>query len=184
MSPASEIVLDLRATHERDPEHDGDLIHLGFVTVGGEKGELIYVGRDASMRSDRGIIPLEKEPYNLALSERVDELAGAVWGDDWSRALAELAGINRRTTSRDRIRKYGLPPALLYGLVKLSERHDAREISAVARAVARYWDVHKDMPLDEPLIGLLDLLRDFRGINAFGYWTKLSDVEDLLGTPD
>ncbi|KQO50376.1 hypothetical protein [Methylobacterium sp. Leaf85] len=186
MSPASEIVLDLRATHarEQDPAGDGETINLGFVTVGGEKGELIYVGRDACMRSDRGIVPLEKEPYNLALAERVDELAGAVWGDDWSRALAELAGINRRTTARDRIRKFGLPPALLYGLVKLSERHDAREISAVARAVARYWDVHRDMPLDEPLIGLLDLLRDFRGINAFGYWTKLSDVEDLLGTPD
>ena len=62
MSPASEIVLDLRATHERDPEHDGDLIHLGFVTVGGEKGELIYVGRDASMRSDRGSSPSKRSP--------------------------------------------------------------------------------------------------------------------------
>ncbi|TXN33504.1 hypothetical protein [Methylobacterium sp. WL19] len=180
MLAPSHIHLHLRACPRRPEEVAHQVIHLGDVTVGPETGDLLYVGRDACMRGPHGVVPLDREAYNLALAERVDELAGAVWGDDWSRALAELAGINRRTTARDRIRKYGLPPALLYGLVKLSEREDAREISAVARAVARYWDVHQRAPADAPLRGMIELLHDFRGQDAFRHWQPDYDVSPSL----
>ena len=176
-----EITLDLGRVVRRH-EGGGDVVVtlLGTVSVGGVSGDLVYFGRDACMRTDHGVVPLDKEVYNPALAEQVDRLAGAIWGDDWSRVLAELAGINRRTTARDRIRKFGLPPGLLMGLIKLSRRDDAREVAGVARAVARYWDVHKKAPPEAPLKGMIELLRDFRGYDEFLEWMNVLRGDDPI----
>lgn len=168
-----EITLELFSS---DRDREGDLLRLGKVSVDGAGGELVYVGRVAHMLSDAGLAPLPKEAFNAVLADEVDRIAGLIWGDDWSRALAELAGINRRTTARDRVKKFGLPPDLVRGLVRLSERDDAREVAGIARAVARYWDTHAAAPPEQAMDGMMRVIGDFRGPGHFDRW-----LDGLMG---
>jgi hypothetical protein len=47
------------------------------------------------------------------LVEAVDEAATAVLGPEWVTSLARLSQLNRRSTSKDRIAKFGLPEYVL-----------------------------------------------------------------------
>lgn len=159
----SEIRLELQSRwpHGRDDEHLG----LGRVWIDGREGELVYVGREPHVEGPDGLVPLPREAYGVALVEALDRIAGAVWGDDWSSAVAELSGMNRRSTARDRVRKQGLPPRVLLAVVTLAERPDAREMSGIVRAAARYIDVHHT-PGQRALDHARDMLSLCRGLGA------------------
>ncbi|CAO4181414.1 hypothetical protein EEDFHM_03917 [Methylorubrum populi] len=135
----SEIRLILKAPPRRE---DGPL-RLGRVLLDGREGELVYVGREPHLQDADGLAPLPREAYGVALVEALDELAGGIWGDDWSTAVAELSGMNRRSTARDRVRKHGLPPGVLDVVVRIAGRRDAREFAAIVRATARHVDAHR-----------------------------------------
>ncbi|GJD65783.1 hypothetical protein [Methylobacterium frigidaeris] len=160
MTPA--VRLELVATWE--PE-DGDL-RLGRAWLDGREGDLVYVGREPYLEGPDGRIPIPREAYGAALVEALDALAGEVWGDDWSSAVAELTGINRRSTARDRVRKHGLPPFALAAVVRIAQRPDAREFAAVVRATARYLDVHRYVAAPAIFDGATRALVQLRGLRV------------------
>lgn len=55
-----------------------------------------------------------------AYVEAVDRAASAVFGSDWVTPLARLMQINRRSTAKDRIAKFGLPEYILLFLANAS----------------------------------------------------------------
>ncbi|MCJ2046342.1 hypothetical protein MKK58_17645 [Methylobacterium sp. J-078] len=55
-----------------------------------------------------------------AYVEAVDRAASEVFGSDWVTPLARLMQINKRSTAKDRIAKFGLPNYVLQFLAKAS----------------------------------------------------------------
>lgn len=70
---------------------------------------LAYVARAPFV----GTAPVEPDTIAVALAEAVDVAAARVFGSEWSSDLARVTGLNRRTVTRDRIEKYGLPAFVL-----------------------------------------------------------------------
>ncbi|MDE4912281.1 hypothetical protein PQI07_16490 [Methylobacterium sp. 092160098-2] len=141
-------------------------IRLGRAWVDGREGELVYVGREPHLDGPDGRIPIPREAYGIALVEALDTLAGGVWGDDWSSAVADLTGMNRRSTARDRVRKQGLPPNALAAVVRIARRHDAREFAALVRAAARYLDAQRAVGADSLFTDATTALVELRGLRA------------------
>jgi len=82
----------------------------GAVCVGTADGEpLTYRGRDLLV-NDR---PVTMADVGEDLVNAVDRAATRVLGSEWVTSLARLAQVNRRTTSKDRIAKFGLPDYVL-----------------------------------------------------------------------
>lgn len=82
----------------------------GSVCVGTADGEpLSYRGRDLHV-GDRLVSMAE---IGEDLVDAVDRAATRVLGSEWVTSLARLAQVNRRTTSKDRIAKFGLPDYVL-----------------------------------------------------------------------
>jgi hypothetical protein len=63
-----------------------------------------------------------------ALVEAVDEAATAVLGPEWVTNLARLSQLNRRSTSKDRIAKSGLPEYVLVWLGRAADSDFPRAI--------------------------------------------------------
>ncbi|KZB97769.1 hypothetical protein AU375_06099 [Methylobacterium radiotolerans] len=154
--------LELAAPSMPEP---GDL-RLGRVWLDGREGELVYVGREPHLEGPDGRVPIPRDAYGVALVEALDALAGRVWGDDWSSAVAELTGMNRRSTARDRVRKQGLPPNALSGVVRIAQRHDAREFAALVRAAARYLDAQRTIGATALFTDATSALVELRGLRA------------------
>lgn len=60
-----------------------------------------------------GDVAISQEALGEDLVEAVDDAATQVLGHEWVTSLARLMQINRRSTSRDRIAKFGLPEYVL-----------------------------------------------------------------------
>lgn len=154
--------LELAAPSMPEP---GDL-RLGRVWLDGREGELVYVGRDPHIEGPGGRSPIPRDAYGIALVEALDALAGQVWGDDWSSAVADLTGMNRRSTARDRVRKQGLPPNALAAIVRIAQRHDAKEFAALVRAAARYLDANRAIGAAALFTDATGALLELRGLGA------------------
>lgn len=148
----------------RIPE-PGDL-RLGRVWLDGREGELVYVGREPHLEGPDGRVPIPRDAYGVALVEALDTLAGRVWGDDWSSAVADLTGMNRRSTARDRVRKQGLAPNALAAVVRIAQRPDAREFAALVRAAARYLDANRAVGAAALFTDATGALVELRGLRA------------------
>lgn len=158
----SPVRLELAAPSIPEP---GDL-RLGRVWLDGREGELVYVGREPHLEEPDGRVPIPRDAYGIALVEALDVLAGRVWGDDWSSAVADLTGMNRRSTARDRVRKQGLPPNALAAVVRIAQRHDAREFAALVRAAARYLDANRAIGATSLFTDATSALVELRGLAA------------------
>lgn len=149
-----------------EPAHGAGDIPLGRVHSQRRSGDLFYAGRQPYARWDGVSEPedLDKGAVTEAVADALEEVAAKIWGDDWSRALAEIAGINRRTTARDRIRKYGLPANVVLAVVNLAARDDAPELANLVRALTRYWEAHPDSALGGRAFNEAEaVLKEFRG---------------------
>jgi hypothetical protein len=78
--------------------------------VGLADGEVLaYVGRTPHI----GGCPCRQADIAPALAIAVSEAASQVWGGEWTLDLSRVTGLNRRTVTKDRIEKYGLPSWVL-----------------------------------------------------------------------
>lgn len=68
------------------------------------------------------------EELGEALVEAVDEAATKVLGPEWVTSLARISQLNRRSTSKDRIAKSGLPEYVLVWLGKAADSDFPRAI--------------------------------------------------------
>lgn len=168
------MIIAIQRIHLQPEPYDLDLsrlrndpkpIYIGEIEgPEGQRASLAYV-----VRTPFAVIPgvepihLDRADVTPPLAEAVDELAMGIWGEDWSRALADIAGLNHRTTARDRVRKFGLPPRVIRALVLLAQREDARELALVLRAVGKYLTVHQVKQASSITIDLMELVYEFRG---------------------
>lgn len=71
---------------------------------------------------------LAHEAIGEDLVEAVDDAATRVLGHEWVTSLARLMQINRRSTSKDRIAKFGLPEYVLLFLAQASAHSHPRAL--------------------------------------------------------
>lgn len=82
----------------------------GAICVGTADGApLAYRGRDLYVGDH--LVTMAEVGEDLV--DAVDRAATRVLGSEWVTSLARLAQVNRRTTSKDRIAKFGLPDYVL-----------------------------------------------------------------------
>jgi hypothetical protein len=137
---------------------------LGFVERDGLRFPLTYEHREAcAILPDGALGPLPEEEFHEALVEDLERVCAPIWGGDWTKALAELAGVNPRSFARDRLRERGLPPDVLECVIELSREPDAAALAHTTRALARYCDMHRADPHDVAARAA-DRLRRFRNI--------------------
>lgn len=75
-----------------------------------------------------------------ALKEAVDEAAEALWGSEWSGPLSVATGLNRRSCSKDRVWKFGLPPWALRFLGAAYRQPNPRAVGDFLCGLARAYD--------------------------------------------
>lgn len=75
-----------------------------------------------------------------AMKEAVDEAAEALWGSEWSGPLSVATGLNRRSCSKDRVWKFGLPAWALRFLGSAYRQPNARAVGDFLCGLARAYD--------------------------------------------
>lgn len=109
------------------------------VCIGTYEGEPItLVGRDFYVGEQ--VIPQSEIGEDLV--EAVDEAATRVLGHEWVTSLARLMQINRRTTSKDRIAKSGLPEYVLLFLGEAAAHAHPRALGHALLCVVELQDAH------------------------------------------
>ncbi|AYO83072.1 hypothetical protein [Methylobacterium brachiatum] len=93
---------------------------------------LTYEGRVPHV-GDR---PVEHGTIAEALSDAVEAAAGAVFGGDYVNALARATGLNRRTVTRDRVLRNGLPAWALEFLARAAAYEHPRAMGYMLQAAA------------------------------------------------
>lgn len=76
------------------------------------------------------------------LVDAVDDAATRVLGHEWISSLARLMQINRRSTSRDRIAKFGLPEYVLLFLAEAAAHPHPRALGHALLCVAELQEAH------------------------------------------
>jgi hypothetical protein len=71
-----------------------------------------------------------------ALSDAVEAAAGAVFGGDYVNAMSRSTGLNRRTVTRDRVLRNGLPPWALAFLARAAAYEHPRAMGHLLQAAA------------------------------------------------
>ena len=99
-------------------------------TVDGEP--LTYQGRDPHV-AGRSV---EHADIAEALADAVEAAAGAVFGGDYVNPLARASGLNRRTVTRDRVLRNGLPPWVLGFLGRAAAYEHPRAMGHLLQAAA------------------------------------------------
>lgn len=107
--------------------------------IGTYEGEpLTLVGRDFYV-GDRAISQAE---IGEDLVEAVDDAATRVLGHEWVTSLARLMQINRRSTSKDRIAKSGLPEYTLLFLGEAAAHAHPRALGHALLCVVELQEAH------------------------------------------
>ncbi|QEE39818.1 MULTISPECIES: hypothetical protein [unclassified Methylobacterium] len=75
-----------------------------------------------------------------ALKEAIDEACEALWGSEWSGPLSVATGLNRRSCSKDRVWKFGLPAWALKFMAEASSQPYPRAIGDFLCGIARVHD--------------------------------------------
>lgn len=118
--------------------------HDGGTCVGSLDDEpLIYRARVPSA----GGREYEHAEIADALRDAVDECAERLWGSEWSGPLSVATGLNRRSCSKDRVWRYGLPAWVLRFLGEAAAQAFPRAVGDLMVGMAR---VHDD---DRNLVG-------------------------------
>ncbi len=136
------------------------------VCIGTYEGQpLIYYGRNY-VAGDRGLTQAE---IGEELVEAVDDAASRVLGHEWVTSLARLMQLNRRTTSKDRIAKFGLPEYALLFLGEAAAHDHPRALGHALLCVVEIqetcvtWETPTGRPLSVDVsgrnMGALDTLR-------------------------
>ncbi len=104
-----------------------------------------YEGRplvmlDRSYLAD-GVL-LSQEAIGEDLVEAVDAAATRVLGHEWVSSLARLMQINRRSTSKDRIARFGLPEYVLLFLAQASAHSHPRALGHALLCVVELQEAH------------------------------------------
>ncbi len=76
------------------------------------------------------------------LIEAVDDAATRVLGHEWINGLARLMQLNRRSTGRDRIARFGLPDYVLLFLGQAAAHPHPRALGHALMCVQELQDVH------------------------------------------
>jgi hypothetical protein len=105
-------------------------------TLDGEP--LVLVGREYHV-GDR---VLSQEDVAGPLVDAVDDAATRVLGHEWISSLARVMLINRRTTSRDRIARHGLPDYVYAFLAQAAAHPHPRALGHALLCVAELQDAH------------------------------------------
>lgn len=71
---------------------------------------------------------LSHDEVGSALVDAVDEAATKVLGHEWVTSLARLMQLNKRSTSRDRVAKFGLPDYVLAHLAQMAAHPQPRAL--------------------------------------------------------
>jgi hypothetical protein len=80
--------------------------------------------------------PIEHATIAEALSDAVEVAAGAVFGGDYVNPMARATGLNRRTVTRDRVLRNGLPPWALAFLGRAAAYEHPRAMGYMLQAAA------------------------------------------------
>ncbi|MCJ2053558.1 hypothetical protein [Methylobacterium sp. J-070] len=109
------------------------------VCVGVADGEpLTYRGRDL-YAGDR-LVTMEE--VGVDLMRAVDRAATEVLGHEWVNPLSRLLQINRRSTAKDRIVRFGLPEYALRFLAEASHHPHPRALGHALLCVEAIQDAH------------------------------------------
>ncbi|KST61199.1 hypothetical protein AO398_00470 [Methylobacterium sp. GXS13] len=101
---------------------------------------------------------LDRENAGPAIYRALDETCERLWGHSWNSAVGEIFGLNRRTTQRDRVSRYLLPPAVLQVVAYVASADDSQELAGALLALARY------------------ARKTGSKAEALGYWQNAADV--------
>ncbi len=99
---------------------------------------IVLVGREYHV-GDRVLTQAE---IGNALVDAVDAAATRVLGSEWVTSLARLMQINRRTTSKDRVAKFGLPDYVLTSLAEAAAHAHPRALGHALMCVVELQDAH------------------------------------------
>ncbi|MEE7490658.1 hypothetical protein MOTC310_09295 [Methylobacterium oryzae] len=80
--------------------------------------------------------PVEHAAIAEALSDAVEAAAGAVFGGDYVNPLSRATGLNRRTVTRDRVLRNGLPGWALAFLARAAAYEHPRAMGYMLQAAA------------------------------------------------
>jgi hypothetical protein len=131
-------------------------------SAGPYTGTLVYEGRQACVQGDDGTHrDLPDELFCPALLADIERVCQPIWGEEWSKPLAEICGLDNRNFSRGRVARNGLPPHAIAGLLRLAERPDAAGLAYALRGLGRYID-KTGGDAEELSKTVLDQIRAFR----------------------
>jgi hypothetical protein len=82
--------------------------------------------------------PLDREKAGTSIYRALDETCERLWGHSWNSSVGEIFHLNRRTTQRDRVSRYLLPPPVLQVLAYVASADDSQELAGALLALARY----------------------------------------------
>lgn len=127
------------------PQHRTDWAEMGVSPIGIVKdgeGDWFALAIDGKRQpfivDEDGAHALDKEVAGPAIYQALDETCEALWGHSWNSAIGEIFRINRRTTQRDRVSKYLLPPRILQIIAYVATSDDREELAGALVAIARY----------------------------------------------
>ncbi|CAA2155314.1 hypothetical protein MBRA_00967 [Methylobacterium brachiatum] len=80
--------------------------------------------------------PVEHTTIAEALSDAVEAAASTVFGGDYVNPMARATGLNRRTVTRDRVLRNGLPPWALSFLARAATYEHPRAMGHLLQAAA------------------------------------------------
>lgn len=119
------------------------------VCIGTYEGQPLVVLGKHYVAGDRTLTQAE---IGEELVEAVDDAASRVLGHEWVTSLARLTQLNRRTTSKDRIAKWGLPEYALKLLAEAAAHSHPRALGHALLAVVEIQDtcVTAETPTGHP----------------------------------
>lgn len=124
---------------------DLDWEELGLAPIGMVQDEeedwfplAIDAKRQPFLVDTDGPHPLDKEKAGTSIYRALDETCERLWGHSWNSSVGEIFRLNRRTTQRDRVSRYLLPPPVLQVVAYVASADDSQELAGALLAFARY----------------------------------------------
>lgn len=121
-------------------------------TLDGEP--LVLLGRQYVV----GGCELKQEEVGSALVDAVDDAATRVLGHEWVTSLARLMQVNRRSTSKDRIARFGLPDYVLTFLAEASAHSHPRALGHALLCVEEIQGGHTTASHESGRPALVDVV--------------------------
>lgn len=148
---------------------------------------------------DDVVKPLDIADVGPAFYDALEAVGDRLWGHGWHIALGDLFGVNRRTTQRDRIARFLLPPPVIMMIAYIGSADDgpmlARGLQLLQRLrrdkgpeyAATMWQFIADLApkIDighvSEMLGVFSSYVEFNGGNigmAVQYWKSLERIDD------